>query len=114
MIDLDTLARRVKDACSTKHCGQPSSLPPQPETVTTPGDPFEPGFVFQTGNHGYELWVGYASGAWLFHCRRETAARLARFIVWDWWIAAEWCGLKRWLFYRALSVAVRRYRRPSC
>lgn len=53
-------------------------------------------------NDGFELWICYTGGKWLFSCRKEYALDLAKFILWDWWILATWCGVKRRLWYWAL------------
>jgi hypothetical protein len=71
-------------------------------------DEGRPMFVATTdGNDGFELWIGYRH-KWLFHCREDDARRLAWFIVWDWWIKGTWFGLKRHIWYGALSRMVRR------
>lgn len=60
-----------------------------------------PLFVANTSNDGFELWIGYHN-KWLWHCRAEDARQLAWFIIWHWWIAATWCGLKRKIWYWSL------------
>lgn len=44
-----------------------------------------------------------------FHMREVRA--LMRFIIVDWWVKATWCGVRRALWYWALSQRVARYRR---
>ena len=53
-------------------------------------------------NDGFELWIAYRNGKWLFHCRHDAARRLAWFVLWDWWIISTWCGLKRRIWYWVL------------
>ncbi len=65
-------------------------------------DDHKPMFVANTSNDGSELWIAYNGGEWLFHCRHEHARQLARWILWDWWVKATWCGLKRKLWYWGL------------
>ena len=75
------------------------------------GEPNDDGrslYVARTGNDGFELWVGYRD-QWLFHCWKQDAFRLAWWILWDWWVRATWCGLRRWLWFRALHQVVKRY-----
>lgn len=60
-------------------------------------------------NHGFELWITYtAGGPWLIHLWAKEARELAWIILWDWWIKSTWCGLKRRIWYWALSAKNRR------
>jgi len=69
-----------------------------------PDDDGEPMHVATTyNNDGFELWIGYRNAGWQHHSRAEHARRLAWFILWDWWIVSTWFGLKRKIWYWALS-----------
>ena len=61
-------------------------------------------------NDGFELGMGTPE-EWYIMVRRDNAHRLAWFILWHWWIAGEWFGLRRTLWYWALNKRVSRYRR---
>ena len=54
-------------------------------------------------NDGHELWMGTPIGWWGFLSAME-ARKLAKFILWDWWIIGTWFGLKRLIWYKALST----------
>lgn len=41
---------------------------------------------------------------------RRDVAGLVWFLVWRWWIVGEWCGVRRRVWYWALSRIVRSYR----
>lgn len=69
--------------------------------------------VFDSQNDGHDVVVGYwpapggdgrlrPSG---LDGRLEQRLFL-RWFVWDGWIKAEWFGLRRWIYYRALHAAV--------
>jgi hypothetical protein len=66
-----------------------------------PDDDGRPMYVARPLNDGFELWLGYRH-QWLFTCRAADARRLAWFVLWRWWVVGTWCGLRRWLWYRAL------------
>lgn len=61
--------------------------------------------IATTNNDGFELWLGWRS-EWHVFYKAKDARRLAWFILWTWWVKGTWCGLKRWLWYRALSYRV--------
>ena len=84
-------------------------VPPGAECRTQFGqlDDGKPMFTATTyNNDGYEVWVAYTHGGWLAHFCKNDALQLAKFIVWDWWILATWCGLKRKLWYWSLRKSV--------
>ena len=54
-------------------------------------------------NDGFELWIAYTGGKWIAHFRAKAARQLAWFILWNWWAKSTWCGLKRRIWYWALS-----------
>ncbi len=54
-------------------------------------------------NDGFELWLG-TMHEWHVYYRHDQARKLAIFILWDWWFKGTWCGLKRWLWYKALHI----------
>jgi hypothetical protein len=58
-------------------------------------------------NDGFELWLGEPDRWYTFYSAHE-ARQLAWFVLWDWWIVATWCGLKRAIWYWALHVIVHR------
>lgn len=63
-------------------------------------DEGKPMFTATTyNNDGFELWICYTQGKWLFHCGAKEARQLAWFILWDWWIVSTWCGIKRRIWY---------------
>lgn len=64
----------------------------------------EPMFTASTSNDGYELWIAYTGGKWLFHCWKHDAVKLAWFILWDWYVKATWFGAKRRVWYWANRV----------
>lgn len=66
--------------------------------------------VYNIKNDGYELWIG-TMNKWAWHMSRKEAHQVAKFIIWDWWIKAEWFGFRRWLYYKALHRAVEGYRK---
>jgi hypothetical protein len=69
--------------------------------------------VFDTWpGDGHELWLGYPS-AWQFHMDMRTALRLAWWILWTWWAKCHWFGLRRWIYYKALSAQIRSYERAG-
>ena len=58
----------------------------------------------------YSLWIGTAH-RWHTHMSRDEAFVLGRFIIWRWWIRAEWCGLRRAVYIWALHRHVARFQR---
>jgi len=60
-------------------------------------------------NDGHEFWMGTRNKWWGF-LRRSEALKLAWFIIWNWWIVGTWCGVKRWIWYKALSAIVKSYK----
>ncbi len=58
-------------------------------------------------NDGFEVYIyAPAERRWLVHFRAEEARRLAWFILWNWWVAATWFGLKRKIWYWALRTTM--------
>lgn len=71
-----------------------------------------------TTNDGYELMFCYTEGGkteggWLISLTRGQALQLAWWIIFRWWIVGNWCGLRRWLYYAALSRVCRRRERKA-
>lgn len=66
-----------------------------------PDDDGAPMYVANTSNDGFDLYIGYRN-KWLFSCNAGDARRLAWWIIWDWWIVATWCGMRRRLYFWAL------------
>lgn len=88
-----------------------SCVPPGAECWFTfgPMDDGKPMFTATTyNNDGFELWIAYTHGGWLAHFRQEDARKLAKLILWDWWVVATWCGLKRRIWYWSLRRNVKR------
>ena len=71
------------------------------------GGVVKPPYVVMTDNDGFELWIG-ADHKWYWHCRWPEAWRIAVFILWTWWARGTWFGLRRRLWYWALSRRVQR------
>lgn len=65
--------------------------------------------VYHIGEDGHTLWIGFRDD-WHWHMDRPDAHKVAKFIIWDWWIKAEWFGLRRWAYYKALHRAVNKYK----
>ena len=59
-------------------------------------------YVADYHEDGGTLWIGY-SDQWLVHMGGAESLRLARFIIWQYWIRATWLGLKRRIWHWALS-----------
>lgn len=75
-------------------------------------DDGRPMFTANTSNDGSELWIAYSHGGkWLVHFRHNDARRLARFILWRWWVRGTWCGVRRRIWYWALRRNVARMKR---
>ena len=73
-------------------------------------DEGRPMYVARTHcNDGHELWIG-SWDKWYFHCKAGDARRLAWFVLWTWWAKGTWFGLKRKIWYRALSIIVASYK----
>jgi hypothetical protein len=68
--------------------------------------------VFSVNNDGFELIMGYPE-KWCLTINRQTARRLAWFILWTWMVRTDWFGLRRWLYYRALHSVVEDSRRRA-
>ncbi len=75
-----------------------------------PDDDGKPMYTASTvPNEGHELWIGTRNG-WRFFVHRKYAMQLAIFILWQWWAKATWFGLKRRIWYAALSASNRHQR----
>lgn len=67
----------------------------------------KPMYVATTyNNDGHEIWIAWNGGEWITFFNQKTARRLAWFILWDWWAVSTWFGVKRAIWYAALSVIV--------
>lgn len=92
-----------------------SCVPPGAECELVFGEPDDDGkpmhIATTYNNDGFEVWIGYRNAGWLHFHKAEHARRLAWFILWDWWIVATWCGLKRKIWYWALRQEVKRQKR---
>ena len=69
-----------------------------------------PEYVAYTTNDGFELSIGFPD-KWLVQIRHRDMLRLALWYVLRVWVVETWCGLKRWLWYRALHSIVEGHRR---
>ena len=56
-------------------------------------------------NDAYEIGFGYPD-KWCFFARREDFHRIIRWYL-RLWIIDEWCGLRRWVWYKLLHRQVR-------
>lgn len=65
-------------------------------------------YIIATTNDGYDLFIGYPD-EWLFNCSAKSARKIAKFIIWDWWIKSTWFGLRRYIWYWALSKRCKLY-----
>lgn len=69
--------------------------------------------VFDSQNDGFEIIIGWwphpdSDGRIAYRSLdgRDEIALFRRWLVWDAWIKAEWFGLRRWLYYRALHNTI--------
>lgn len=67
--------------------------------------------VFDSQNDGFEVVIGWWPDEHGPITRtgldgRDEQRLFLRWFVWEGWIKAEWCGLRRRLYYRALHAAV--------
>ena len=70
----------------------------------------KPMYVATTyNNDGHEIWLAWNGGAWITFFNQQTARQLAWFILWDWWAKGTWFGLKRKIWFMALSAIVKTY-----
>jgi hypothetical protein len=83
--------------------GTPGSVPG--DWLQLKGMTYPP--VVSVTEDAFTLWLG-TSDEWMCHMSRTDARRLAWFILFRWWLCAEWCGLRRWLFYKSLSAYLKR------
>lgn len=68
-----------------------------------PDDGGHPMNVVITNEGGSSMWIAYRHGAWQFHTDTKYAYQLARWIIWDWWVKATWCGIRRKIYFWALK-----------
>ena len=61
--------------------------------------------AYSVRDDGFSIFMGY-SREWHWSMHRSEARRVAWFILWRWFVVGEWCGLRRWLYYRALRSYV--------
>jgi len=64
-------------------------------------------YVAEFLNDSYEIGIGFPD-KWLVILRREYFHKLILWYIWR-WIWGEWFGLRRWLFYKFLSLRVKKY-----
>lgn len=73
---------------------------------------------FDSQDDGTTVRVGYLGDDGRLHDTgvQGTAELRAfrRWLLWDGWVKAEWLGLRRWVYYRALHAAVDRRVRFTC
>lgn len=60
-------------------------------------------------NDSFEIGIGYPN-KWHTIIRRESIHKLIRWYLRQ-FIFGEWCGLRRWAFYKLLHRSVERHRR---
>lgn len=101
-----TAAKRVMRAVSgPEWCGN-DTVPGDHLTLQIPlrgGTSHDDVQVYATGNDGFDLLIGYPH-KWHWSTDRVSARRLAWFILWTWWARGEWFGLRRRIYYRALTA----------
>lgn len=68
--------------------------------------------VFASNNDGFELWMGYPN-EWRFHIRHEEVRRLFWWLLFRWFAQARWFGLRRPIYYWALTREVASLRRAA-
>jgi len=90
--------RMILDALGDDFCG--NKAPPGQQTRLE--RKLSGVYVVDYHEDGGTLWIGY-SDQWLVYMSIGESLRLARFIVWDFWVRATWCGVKRRVWYWALS-----------
>lgn len=67
--------------------------------------------VFDSQNDGHEIVIGWWPNGHGNISRdglsgRDEQRLFARWWIWDGWVKAEWCGLRRWLYFKALHAVV--------
>lgn len=109
------LARWIQHHLSDDFWGDGGGGPPGRSPKLVFGEPDDDGLPMNIAttynNDGMELWLGYRTAGWQAHYGARAARRLAWFILWDWWIVSTWCGLRRWIWYKALHTIVESYER---
>lgn len=66
-------------------------------------------YVASVSEDAGTLWLGYRDKYSTLLGRNE-ALKLARFIVWRWWIRGEWFGLRRRVYFWALRRNIAQWR----
>lgn len=103
------LANFIYRILGTEWCGSPNP-PADHETLhfgDIDQDTKKPMLVASVSNDAFELYIGYPS-QWQMSMKAKDARRLARFIIWAWWIKGEWFGLRRALWYSALNYKIKK------
>ena len=67
---------------------------------------------FSACNSGYDIGIG-TPNKWHVILHGAVARRLAWFILWNWWAKGTWFGLKRFIYHRANSAIVRRFKQEG-
>lgn len=93
-----TIDRWLVDTLGDNYCG--TKAPPGQQVKLK--RPLSGVFVADYHEDGGTLWIGY-SHEWLVHMGIGDSLRLARFILWDFWARATWFGLKRRIWFWALT-----------
>lgn len=61
--------------------------------------------IFANNNDGMELWFGYPD-RWTWHISDAEMKRLTRYLIVDVYLKSRWLGLRRRIYYAALSSYV--------
>ena len=104
---MDWFYRLVHRVFGDRQCGN----------IVPPGDWLETSLVYppviRVSEDASTLWMG-TDDKWLCQMSRTDARKLALWIIFRWWIWSEWFGLRRIIWYWALSGVCGSYRpRPT-
>ena len=89
--------RRLLDLLGSEWCGNTGCVPF--DKVELEGMEYPP--VVYVSEDAFTLWIG-TEREWMCHMNRKDSLRVAWFVLWRWRIVGEWCGLRRWLYYKVL------------
>ncbi len=104
-----SLEEWLYDALGTQACGNTCA---PGDWMKMPGGLNESTPIVSVGEDGFTLWLGGVH-VWQFSMSRVAARKLALWVLFRWWIGAEWFGLRRWAWYKLLHRRCARYSWPS-
>lgn len=78
--------------------------------------------IFDGQDDGHTIVIGYwphpdSPNGQIYRTGLDGRAEIrlfVRWLLWDGWVKAEWCGLRRWLYFRGLHNAVEPYIPFTC